>query len=267
MKKAINTLLSILSPLAAVPTGWAIYAGMEKIPAFPMKPFAAIIGAIAIIATSILTGLLVVDIYAYNQTMNNEAERVKLAMSPRNAWLVLVLCVLAEVTLTLLIVIIPDALLFGVLAFPLMTFAGVFATALRYSLAQRESIREQGRELAKAEAQAAQAKLEAEQAAAKAEIERAKAELKAERKQRQAEKRALELAKAKAEPATAEVKPESSQTEQKFFCKVPDCKGSPKTKDGSFGTQSALNAHGGKHKAKIIGYAVSMEPIKQEQTK
>lgn len=59
------------------------------------------------------------------------------------------------------------------------------------------------------------------------------------------------------EPALAEVKPA-------LFCKVAGCSGNPKTPDGSFGSQSALNAHGSKHKP--VAYSVSLiEPITKEQ--
>jgi hypothetical protein len=62
VKPVINFLLAALSPFAAVPTGWAIYAGVTKQDVFPMHPIAAGIGAVAIIATSIVSGLLVTDI-------------------------------------------------------------------------------------------------------------------------------------------------------------------------------------------------------------
>jgi hypothetical protein len=152
VKKFINFILAAFSPLAAVPTGWAIYAGVTGQPAFPMNPLAAGIGAVAIIATSIAAGLLVVDIVAYNQSMKNQTERNELSMSVRSAWFVLGLCTLAEITLSLLIVVIPGALTFGVLVFPLMTAAGVFAFAIRFDLQQREAGREQLRASKKATA-------------------------------------------------------------------------------------------------------------------
>jgi hypothetical protein len=143
MKTFINFLLSVFSPLAAVPTGWAIYAGVTEQPAFPMNPIAAGVGAVAIIATSIAAGLLVTDIYAYNQSMKNKTERAELTMPVWSAWAVLLGCVVSEVALSLLIVVIPGALKFGVLVFPLMTAAGVFAFAVRFNLQQREVNRTQ----------------------------------------------------------------------------------------------------------------------------
>jgi hypothetical protein len=143
VKKLINFLLAVLSPLAAVPTGWAIYAGVTEQAAFPMWEPAAMVGALAIITTSVAAGLLVVDIYAYNQSMKNKTERAELGMSALSAWLILGGCVVAEITLSLLIVVIPGALKFGVLVFPLMTAAGVFAFAVRFDLQQREGERAQ----------------------------------------------------------------------------------------------------------------------------
>lgn len=158
MRKIINFAMSIISPLAAVPTGWAIYAGVTEKPAFPMNPLAAGIGAMAIIVTSIAAGLLVVDIYAYNQGMKNKTERAELTMPVWSAWAILGACVTAEITLSLLIVVISGALRFGVLVFPIMTLAGVFAFAVRYNLQQREAEREQRRKPQKVAATPAQAR-------------------------------------------------------------------------------------------------------------
>jgi hypothetical protein len=152
MKKFINTVLAAFSPLAAVPTGWAIYAGVTGQPAFPMNPVAAGVGALAVIATSIAAGLLITDIKTYNQGMKNKTEREELGMSDLPAWLVFWGCVVAEIALSLLIVVIPGALAFGVLVFPLMTAAGVFAFAVRFDLQQREAERGQLRASKKATA-------------------------------------------------------------------------------------------------------------------
>jgi hypothetical protein len=139
MNNFINRLLSVLSALATVPAAWAIYAGVTEYPTFPMNRLCAILGAAGVISTSIAAGLLVTDIKAYNQTMKNKTERAEFEMSATPAWLIFGGCVLAEITLSLLIVVIPGALSFGVLVFPLMTAAGVFAFAVRYDLLKRES--------------------------------------------------------------------------------------------------------------------------------
>jgi hypothetical protein len=225
MKKLINFALSVFSPCAAVPTGWAIYAGVTGQPAFPMNPWAAGVGAAAVIATSIAAGLLVADIATYNQGMKNKTERDELGMSTRPAWLIFGGCVLAEIALSLLIVVIPGALPFGVLVFPLMTAAGVFAFAVRFDLQQREASREASRTMAKAEGE----RIKAERAAAK-------------------------LAKSQIKPTEKPIEPATSQPEPAFVC---SCGYEAKS-------QSALNAHQRKHKA-IAGYAVSFEPIAKEQ--
>lgn len=145
MKKVINFLLSVLSPLAAAPTAWAIYAGVTEQPVFPMWEPAAIVGALAVISTSIAAGVLVTDIKAYNQGMKNNTERDEFGLSTQSAWLVFAGCVVAEVTLSLLIVVIPAALNYGVLVFPMMTAAGVFSLAVRFDLQRREADRERAR--------------------------------------------------------------------------------------------------------------------------
>lgn len=67
-------------------------------------------------------------------------------------------------------------------------------------------------------------------------------------------------AKAKSKPALAEPEP------ARFWCSVAGCQGNPKTADGSFGTQSALNGHQRKHKP--VAYAVSLiEPVTMEMKK
>lgn len=223
MKKTISILLSILSPFAAVPTGWAIYAGVIKYPAFPMNGICAILGAIGVISTSIAAGMLVTDIKAYNQGLKNKTEREELGMSTTPAWLIFGGCVLAEITLSLLIVVIPGALAFGVLVFPLMTAAGVFAFAVKYDLSDREA------DLLAARAKPKTAKPKEKPATAK-----------------------IELALAEPEPAKLQL-----------FCKVAGCSGNPKNVDGSFDTQASLNAHQRKHKpvTNPIGYNVSFEPV------
>lgn len=222
MKKYLNLFLSITSPLAAAPTGWAIYAGVTQQPVFPIWNPAAIAGAIAIISTSIAAGLLIVDILAYNQSMKNKTEREELSMPVNRAWFILAGCVLAEITLSLLIVIIPGAISFGVLVFPLMTAAGVFSFAVRFDLQEREQKRAELREKPKV------------------------------KRQKLTEK---------------PVEPTPIQQEPALYCAVAGCErnqANPKAKP--FGSQAALNAHQRKHK-RPIGYAVSFEPITEEQKK
>jgi hypothetical protein len=180
MKSAINFLLAVISPFAAVPTGWAIYAGLTDTPAFPMNVWAACIGAIAVVTTTAAAAMLVVDIMKHNQEAQDETEQ-KTNLPAWYGWAILVGCIAAEILLTLLIVIIPGALPYGVLAFPVMTLAGAFAFALRMTLGDREQGRSRLRAKLAQEAADRQAKIDAETAEAKA---KADAEATFEREQR-----------------------------------------------------------------------------------
>lgn len=148
MKQIIDRLLAIFSPLAAIPTGWAIYAGVTKQPAFPMNPYAAAVGAIAIIFVDIAAATLVTDISTFNLTLKNQTEK-KLEMSTFRAWAILGIAILAEIILALVIVVVEDALVYGVLVFPIITGAGVFAFAVRNDLQRREQERDELRRIAK----------------------------------------------------------------------------------------------------------------------
>lgn len=122
-----------------------------------MNGICAILGAAGVISTSIAAGMLVTDIKAFNQGLKNKTEQADFSLSTLTAWLIFGGCVLAEITLSLLIVVIPGALAFGVLVFPLMTAAGVFAFAVRYDLEKRESeLQETRKEKAKSAATTAQ---------------------------------------------------------------------------------------------------------------
>lgn len=83
-----------------------------------------------------------------------------------------------------------------------------------------------------------------------------RAALLAKREQEKLEKKQEKLAKAKAELAISKPEQEPEQIKPAFVC---SCGYVAKS-------QLALNAHQRKHK-QIAGYAVSFEPIKQEQTK
>lgn len=145
MRNFINTILSILSSLAAAPTGWAIYAGVTKQPAFPMWPPAAFVGALAVVSVDIAAALLVIDIGTFNQSLRNKAEIEQLKMRTGQAWTILRSAILAEMFLGLFIVVIDGWLPFGVVVFPLLTGAGVFAFAVRADLSERENKRDEMR--------------------------------------------------------------------------------------------------------------------------
>lgn len=138
MKKTILLIISIFSLFAAVPTGWAIYAGLTNTPVFPMNPYAAAVGALAVITTSASAGLLLTDIKSHNQALRDD-EQNEFNMTSKHAWFIIAGCALAEITLSLLIVVIPTALSFGVLVFPLLSLAGVFSLSVRYDLTKREN--------------------------------------------------------------------------------------------------------------------------------
>jgi flagellar biosynthesis GTPase FlhF len=213
MKPVINFILAALSFFAPVPTAWAIWAGTQQLPAFPMDPIAAGIGAVAVVATTAAAALLVVDILKQNQEARTEDEQ-KMSLSVWYAWTVLALCILGEVVLSLLIVIFPAYLSFGVLAFPMMTLAGVFVVALRLTLGERLTQRDALRaKLAQEEADR-KAKQEQEERDARAEQAREKAERKAERKEARQARQAAKVA-AIPEPVAASVEQVAPQEERK----------------------------------------------------
>lgn len=140
MKKAINLILSVISPLAAVPTGWAIFAGITEQPAFPVPPVWAGVGAVAVVVVNFAAGMLITDVDNFNHS--NKKEEHIYSYPLWRAWAVLIVGVLAEIVLSLLIVVFPVALSFGVLAFPIMTLAGVFVISIRAAMIQRENARD-----------------------------------------------------------------------------------------------------------------------------
>lgn len=139
MKTTINNIIAILSLFAAVPTGWAIYAGTQKIPAFPMWFYASIAAGIAVVAVDVAAAMLVTDIRTFNQSLRLKGEQELFTMPTRQAWLILIGAVAAEIILGLVIVVIPSLLAGGVIVFPLLSLAGVFAFAVRADLQERES--------------------------------------------------------------------------------------------------------------------------------
>ena len=142
MNKFINSIIAFVSPFAAVPTGWAIYAGVTQQSVFPVWMPAAICGAVAIVTIDIAAASLIVDILNFNQSLKNKTEHELFEMDVKQAWGVLIGAVVAEITLSLLIVVFESMLAWGVVVFPLMTLAGVFAYALRVDLQKRETERD-----------------------------------------------------------------------------------------------------------------------------
>lgn len=155
MKKLITLFLSFFSVLGAAPTGWAIYAGITKQSAFPVHEPWASIGAIAVITTTAAAGMLIVDILKHNSEAK-DADEKKNNLPAWYGWAILAGCTLAEISLSLLVVIFPAALEYGVLAFTMVTVAAVFVLAVRMTLQERIADRIQTR------AQQAQAVIDAQ---------------------------------------------------------------------------------------------------------
>lgn len=136
MKKVVNFILSTLSLFAPFPTAWAIYAGVTEQPVFPMWEPAAIVGALAVIATTAAAGMLIVDILKHNQEAK-DADEQTMNLPVWYGWAILAGCIAAEILLSLLIVVFAELLDYGVLAFPLLTMAGVFVVSVRMTLEER----------------------------------------------------------------------------------------------------------------------------------
>jgi hypothetical protein len=134
--KFINVLLAIVSTLAAVPSGWAIYAGVTGHSAFPMHPIAAGIGAIAILIVGLTASMLITDVHQFRQTAQDGAEQ-KNIQPLWWSWGILVLAIVSEIILSLVIVVFDGLLKFGVVVFPLMTVAGMLAASARKDLEVR----------------------------------------------------------------------------------------------------------------------------------
>jgi hypothetical protein len=77
-------------------------------------------------------------------------------------------------------------------------------------------------------------------------------------------------AKASKKAKKADEKPAEPETQPalpKFFCSVAGCAGNPKTPDGSFGSQSALNAHGRKHNEKPLAVGLFEQAASKREQK
>lgn len=210
LKRIISLILSLAAPLAAAPTGWAIYAGITGQEPFPMNPIIATIGAISIIVVSMGATLLMSDAYYFRQTSrNNKFERGLL----QPLWwggTILVVTVLSEIMLTLFV---RWFTYYTVLVFPIMTLAGAFAVAGRIDLDYRNKVREEKREEEEVKKADEDAKAEA-----KREEKRARArEAYAKRQERKREQEA-ELLKAKKKREQAKIKEKEELTCK--FCKA-----------------------------------------------
>jgi len=225
---SVDKLLDTLPLLAPIPTAWAIGAAMDRELNWPDP--VTVIAAIGIETAGFVAADTAAKYYEFNRTSKTGETK-----SP--AWMAYTaLGLYVVVTLGMTYLYEPLAMIF-----PGLSAVGFWLFVLRKDHQTRLSQRE------------------ADRAAAKAEDEQLRAERKAKREQNK-------LAKSQIKPIEKPVEPALAEVEQKFFCKVIRCPGNPKTPDGSFGSQSALNAHGGKHK-QIIGYTTSLEPVTKESVK
>lgn len=147
VKRAVNVIIAAVSPFAAAPTGWAIYAGITNQAAFPMWEPAAIIGTVAIIFVDIAAVMLVTDARLFNATLKNKGERL-LTFDVNRAWSILIVALCAEISLSLVIVVFEAIKAGGVLVFPIMTGAGAFAFSERMNLEERIAQRDELRRTA-----------------------------------------------------------------------------------------------------------------------
>jgi len=129
--------LDALPLLAPVPTGWAVYAGVRAVPAFPMPVPVAVIGALSIIAVSIATTDVMMKATKFNKGLKNKDERA-LGIPAWWSWGVIALAIISEIILTLVIVVFPSTLEFSVLVFPIVTLSGALTFAIRRSLKERK---------------------------------------------------------------------------------------------------------------------------------
>ena len=167
--------LTYISPLAGIPSAWAIYAAMIGQPAFPMEPIWAGIGAVSVILVALSAAILYHDIKRFNAGLKLKDEQL-LTMSTKGAKWVLALAIFGELSLSLVVVVIEGALVYGVIVFPIMTAAGIFALAIQNDMEQRASDLEQMR--SKAKQKKSEAKAERKQTETKKKQEAIKAEAK-----------------------------------------------------------------------------------------
>lgn len=138
--KYINIILAIVSTLAAVPSGWAIYAGVTGQDAFPMNPIAAGIGAVSILIVGLTASMLITDTYQFNQTAQAVEEKSN-TQPIWWSWGILFVAIVSEIVLSLVIVVFDGLLKYGVVVFPIMTVAGMLAASARKDLEVRQSWR------------------------------------------------------------------------------------------------------------------------------
>jgi hypothetical protein len=148
MKRLIDTVLNLVPLLAPIPTGWAVYAGLTLRSTWPMPWYVAIPGAVALVAVSISVSAYIIETAAYNKSLRRADTLGDQAVQPAGiipGWILLGVATIAEIVLALLIGVIPGLRTYAVLAFPLLSLAGMFTFVLRTNLAERIGVRDRMR--------------------------------------------------------------------------------------------------------------------------
>lgn len=113
-----------------------------------MPLYIAAPGAVALVAVSISISSYIIDVNSFNKSLHRADKTGETAIHPVDAlpgWVLLALATAAEITLALLVSIIPGLRTYAVLAFPLLTGAGIFTFVLRVQLAERTKERDHAR--------------------------------------------------------------------------------------------------------------------------
>ena len=154
MKRIIDILQVVAAITAALPTAWAVFAGVTLVAVFPMPTWAAYSSGAAVVLVVVLSGLLHQDIRRYNEALKARgvkglAKESGLQEIPE-AWALWIAggAIVAELALSLMLGLWPIARPAAVLVFPLLNLCGMFAVSVRYTLAERDAERAQLRETA-----------------------------------------------------------------------------------------------------------------------
>ena len=134
--------------LALVPTAWAVLCGLTMTDTWPMPFWIAIPGALSLIIVSVSVSSYIAQASEYNKSLKRNDYDVH-KIPAWYGWALLVLTTVAEITLALLVNVIPGVRTYSVIAFPMLGLSGVFVYSLRMALAEAIGLREDGRKEAK----------------------------------------------------------------------------------------------------------------------
>jgi hypothetical protein len=130
--------------LALVPTAWAVYTGLTMTPTWPMPWIIAIPGALALLFVSVGVAGYISRVSEYNKSLKRYDALVH-NIPVWYGWFLLVLTTTAEITLALLVNIIPGVRTYSVIAFPMLGLSGIFVYSLRSTLEDAIEERDKGR--------------------------------------------------------------------------------------------------------------------------